>query len=42
MRLGARVYVIERGKKKKKKNLRDARRAVFSTKQRGDKNTDHL
>lgn len=41
MRLGARVYVIERGKKKKK-NLRDARRAVFSTKQRGDKNTDHL
>lgn len=31
-----------RGCKKKTKKLRDARRAVSPTKQRGDKNTDHL
>ena len=30
------------GKKKTTKKLRDARRAVFLIKQKGDKNTDHF
>lgn len=35
-------FTSQRGAKKKTKKLRDARRAVSPTKQRGDKNTDHL